>query len=110
MYYYCEDENKLSHTDRLGLAYCRLNGWEWDSIVGEKPEGFDSMPNYDHRKFRRFRKKIKTKYEYLTPVMKQIERIIGEPNTSRCWWIFVLGRTEQEWFDWYVNERPKWEA
>ena len=41
MYLNEEQEKKLNYVDRLGLAYCRLNSWEWDDAVGPKPEGFD---------------------------------------------------------------------
>ena len=57
----------LNKIDRLGLAYCRLNCWEWDNIIGPKPEGFD--------------------------------------NASRCWWKFILGKTEDEWFRWFVSRK-----
>ena len=38
------NETELSSVDRLGLAYCRLNRYEWDNILGEKPANFDDLP------------------------------------------------------------------
>lgn len=104
--YFVEDENKLNDIDRLGLAWCRLSLWEWDEIVGPKPDGFDDLPNYLRKRksiFHRNQKTV-TKADYLLPVTKNIESIIGEANTSRCWWKFVLGKTEDEWREWYLRE------
>lgn len=103
MYLNEEQEKELNYVDRLGLAYCQLNSWEWDDAVGSKPEGFDELPRYDNRKFKRIRKKIKTKDDYLTPAIKRIELIIGRANMSRCWWKFELEKTEEEWKEWYIT-------
>lgn len=97
------DESKLNAIDRLGLAYCRLGGWQWDDLLGPKPLGFDSLPNYDRRKFRSLRKPVPTRYDFIRPKILAIEEIIGRANTSRCWWIFKLGRTEDEWRVWYLS-------
>lgn len=70
------DESKLSVTERLGLAYCRLNSGEWDSLLGE-PNG------------NAYRK------------MNAIQEIIGEANTSRAWWVFNLKKTPEEWERYY---------
>lgn len=93
----------LNKIDRLGLAYCRLNCWEWDNIIGPKPEGFDNLPDFDPKKGRLFHKTQKSKEDYIGPAMKAIESIIGAANVSRCWWKFVLGKTEDEWFRWFVS-------
>lgn len=104
MYLNEKQEKELNYVDRMGLAYCRLNNWEWDEIIGPKPDGFDELPWYDNRKFKKFRKKIRTKSDYLTPAIEGIKSIIGEANISRCWWKFELGKTEEEWRQWYVTE------
>lgn len=85
------DESKLNWVDRLGLAYCRLNSWKWDDLLGPSPDGFSDMSKTE-------------KMKYLQPAYKGIESIIGTANTSRCWWIFELGRTEEEWLRWYITE------
>lgn len=92
--------------DRLGLAYCRLNTYEWDEILGPKPDGFDNLPKWAKKKWP-FSKKKRTKSDYVRPAMRAIERIIGETNCSRCWWVYGLGRTEEEWFRWYIRESIK---
>lgn len=96
------DETKLNTIDRLGLAYCRLNNYKWDDIVGPKPEGFDEMPKFQDRRW--WQKKVQTKSDFVRPAMEGIERIIGEANTSRCWWKFVIGESEEAWFRWYVSK------
>lgn|GEM_PF-3488221 len=93
------DESALDRIDRLGLAYCRLNGWEWDEIVGPKPDGFDEMPlgigdDYLAPGTRSF---------YIHPARVGVEKIIGEANASRCHWVFNLRRTEEEWLRWYCS-------
>lgn len=91
------DKSKLDRTDRLGLAWCRLNSFVWDEIIGEKPPGFDELPNYAEGKA--------SKHDYVHPAILGIESIIGEANASRCWWVFKLGKTEEEWLRWYISER-----
>ncbi len=93
------DELKLSKTDRLGLAYCRLNSWKWDDIVGPKPAGFDDMPNTVPGK----PDDPGAKYYYVSPAIRGIESIIGEANASRCHFLFNLGKTEEEWLRWYCS-------
>ena len=97
------NESKLNTIDRLGLAYCRLCGWQWDELLGPKPLGFDALPNFDRRKLRIFRKPMRTKYEIIAPKIRAIETLIGTANTSLCWWIFKLRRTEEEWIAWYLS-------
>ena len=97
------DESTLSPTDRLGLAWCRLNSSIWDDFIGEKPPGFDELPDFDGRHFRFFRRKIRTKADYVLPAMHAIEQAIGRANVSRCWWQFNLHRSEAEWHEWYFS-------
>lgn len=101
------DETKLSKIDRLGLAYCRLNAGEWDEILGPKPNGFDDLPKYPEDPKWLWQKGKLSQADFTWPAMNAIESIIGDANTSRCWWLFQLGKTEEEWFRWYVTERFK---
>ena len=97
------DEDKLDPVGRLGLAWCRLNCGEWDKLLGDKPEGFDKLPMMTRKRF--FGKKKPCKYDVVRPMMMAIESIIGEAYTSLYWWVFKLGRTKEEWFEWYLTER-----
>lgn len=101
------DEKNLSMVDRLGLAYCRLNSFEWDPILGPKPEGFDNMPKYPQKKrsfLMRTKNGPKSKLEMVNPAKQAIEAIIGEANISRCLWKFDLCRTEEDWLRWYITK------
>lgn len=97
------DEGCLNHTARLGLAYCRLISFEWDPILGEKPDGFDNLPDYTEKRRLPFLKRKPSKHDFIAPAIRAIESIIGEANTSRYWWRFELHRSDEEWFRWYVS-------
>jgi len=77
------DEESLNFRDRLGLACCRLSCGEWDEFLGPEPEEDD--------------------YTYSS--MRAIEDILGSAECSKYWWLFALGRTEEEWMKWYVRDR-----
>lgn len=120
---YDVDESVLSKTDRLGLAYCRMNDWKWDEFIGPKPEGFDQLPNFDRNDRMRNHhpilakilekiypkkySKILAKDDFIDPAMRGIESEIGEANTSRCWWVYGMFKTEEEWRTWYCTEHFK---
>lgn len=76
---------KKNKIDRLCLAWNRLNKGEWDSLLGEKPKDYDE--------------------DYFRAIDRAIAEIVGEANISRCWWIYELGKTEEEWFLWYTVGR-----
>lgn len=96
-----EEELQRPHgEDRLGLAYCRLNSWKWDELFGPKPDEFEDLPDYN-----RPGEAKKTKEDYIAPIMRSIEQNCPDMLLSRCWWIFELGKTEEEWFAWYFGKR-----
>lgn len=103
------DETKLNTIDRLGLAYCRLNSYEWDDICGKKPKDFDGLPDtgYETRRGVWRLTTKRSKCDYILPLIALINHIIGEENTSRCWWKFVRGKTETEWFQWWMENSIK---
>ena len=86
------DETTLNFEQRLGLAYCRLNSWQWDDIIGPKPNDFDNIED------------LLVKNEYLYEPFQRIINIIGERNCNKYWWIFVLDKTEDEWVEWYYKD------
>ena len=85
------NESKLNPEARMGLAYCRMNCWEWDDYMSNKPEGFEES----------------NKFEILKQPMKEIENIIGVNNCNKYLWLFQLGKTEAEWAQWYYVDRYK---
>lgn len=101
------DETSLKPEERLGLAYCRMNCFIWDYLFGEKPEGFDNMPETDKGMFSTPKNRRRTKSQYLRPLITIVKRILGEERTSMYWWKFCLNRTYEEWQKWYFVERIK---
>ena len=76
------DENSLNFRDRIGLAWCRVNCYIWDPFLGPEPEGKDAM-HYACRALR---------------------SILGEAECSRYWHKFALGRSDEQWLCWFVQE------
>lgn len=77
------DENQLFFRERIGLAYCRMCHGQWDDFLGPDPEC--------HKSF-------SVAYSVLL-------EILGESECSRYWWKFALGRNEEEWLRWYIQDR-----
>lgn len=91
------DESTLSGANRVGLAYCRLNCWQWDPMFGPDPVGFAYLPN--------FQGPGKTKHDYIAPIIRELKTHYPESLFSRCWWVYYMGKTEQEWLDWYTSKQ-----
>ena len=89
------DETKLSELDRVGLAYCRLNCWQWDTMFGPEPPGFYYLPNHQGPGM--------TKFDLITPIMRELRTHYPESLFSRSWWVFFMGKTEEEWINWYTK-------
>lgn len=98
--YTAYEKPDMSETDRLGLAYCRLNNWLWDDIVGECPKDFYNLPCYgeEHEKTRR---------DYTHPPLEEIRAKLGAENCSKYHWLYSMEKTENEWREWYFGERPR---
>lgn len=82
---------KRKNIEALEKAWVKLNSWEWDEFIGERPDGFDEMSNDE-------------KEPIITPIMNRIESIIGHASTNRAWWIYELNRSEEEWLNWFINQ------
>ena len=76
--------------DRLALAWVRLNCWEWDDILGDKPEGFDTMTDHEKR-------------PYIDYWATRISTVVGKARISKAWWEFKLGRNEVQWTEWFLG-------
>lgn len=92
------------YKENLMKAWVKLNDWEWDDAVGEKPESFDDMPKA-YTGFNEIKSDEVTKHQYISPKMRWIEDQIGLPMCSWAWWKYELNRTYEEWNDWYYGER-----
>lgn len=89
---------------RLGMAYRRLSCFEWDELMGEKPEGVDEMPNYS--KPRLFGKRKPCKWDYVRPAVRLLREVCPmldywaakyDPETS--------AQTPLQWFAAYAPDR-----
>lgn len=86
-------EDELSPMERLGLAYCRLEGLEWDEHIGPKPQGFDDARD-DIKLF------------IVQRHLRRIEAMVGETFLDRCRWVYDQGRNEAEWIK---HQASAWE-
>ena len=80
----CNLANNKELCDRLGLAWVRLNEYEWDDILGDKPTDYKS---------------------YCNGYMDKIENLMGDKApmlTSWYWCKYKLNRTFKEWINWYM--------
>ena len=80
----CNLANNKELCDRLGLAWVRLNEYEWDDILGDKPTDYKS---------------------YCNGYMDKIENLMGDKAsmlTSWYWWKYKLNRTFKEWINCYM--------
>jgi hypothetical protein len=88
------DKLALVNPDRLGLLYVRMNGWEWDKeILGKPYKGRDKMQPGSREM-----------YEADKPYMRIIEARLGCAQKSMYWWTLELGKTKEEWQEWYYNK------
>ncbi len=67
-------EQLSSLTDYALISiYRMLNYWQWPEDLGDKPEGWDEMPNYR----KPYMDECKTKEEVIRPYMKAISARIS---------------------------------
>lgn len=95
------DETTLDRTDRLGLAWCRLNQGQWDPILGAPPDFFEYLPPV--KPWWKFWGRP-AKWQEIVKVQRAIEKLIGADNVGRCWWKFGLGMAEDEWIRWWIQK------
>ena len=79
-------ENK----DRLGQLYVNLNCFVWDDMLGDKPPDFDFLSRSQQS-------------ELIDPYYRHIVTLLGEEEKSMYWWTIELGKTYDEWHDWYYD-------
>lgn len=58
---------------RLGMAYNALSRWEWDDLLGEKPEGFDELPKFSKPNI--FGRRKRCKYDYISPAVQLLHEV-----------------------------------
>lgn len=78
--------HRLSPMERLGLAYCRLEGLYWDEYIGPKPEGWDNARDYE-------------RFVIVQEHLRRIETMLGKVYLDRCRWVYDTRRSEQSWIE-----------
>lgn len=94
------DITKLTQ-EQLCEAYSIMNSWGWYDDLGEKPPGFDNMIRYRRTIFEKLFR-VPAREDYISPLMRAIERVVPEKELLRYHHIHNLGRTNEEfetfWF------------
>lgn len=67
------EEMKSMPKSQLINIYKVLNVWGWPELLGEKPSGWDDMPNYQ----KPYMGECETKVDVIRPYMKAINEIIS---------------------------------
>ena len=92
-----------------------LNEWKWNSLLGEAPKGFDTLPDYESKWYKRtllYRKlfKNRTKSDYTRPIRDFISGFITERD--RLYYHNVAkhknmskGEFEEFWINYCLRER-----
>jgi len=97
--------SKISE-DEWPSIHCKLNRWEWDDRLGTKPEDWDDMPSWKDKKILWFTtceedKKTRTKFKIISPLNQFIDNSVGAKAVLRYHHIHNLGRTDQQFEDWW---------
>lgn len=89
---YKENIRSLTLEQRC-LVWCDLNCWEWNSLLGEKPDNWDS--SFIHVRIGN----TPLKREIILPIMKSIEAITKEKDLDRYWNCFYNNHYTLEEFN-----------
>lgn len=90
----------LSGFTRKELAeiYCNLNCYKWDDRLGEMPDGFDEMPNYD-------KSTAFSRHFHIKPYLNGIVARTSEFDRSRAWHLAVLKRSKLQFYRYWIFYR-----
>lgn len=87
--------------DELCMIDNVLNCWKWPPKLGAVPDGFYDMPNWVDG-YRRFLK-IPTKMDIISPIMREIESMVGHKAILRWHHIHNMKRTPEQFEEWWQN-------
>ena len=92
-----------------------LNEWKWNSLLGEAPDGFDMLQDYESKWYKRtllYRKlfKNRTKGDYISPIRDYVSGFITERDRMYYYnFIKHTNMTEKEfekfWIRYCLRER-----
>ena len=89
--------------ETLARWWNTLNCWEWPEDLPGKPENFENMARYftlDNPQ----QGKIWTKFDVISPINKAIKAKIGKKECLRYHHIHNIGRTNDEFEQWWNEE------
>jgi hypothetical protein len=87
------------NTETLAKIWNKLNYWDWADELGDKPESWDTMSNAKSING------MTTKYDIVTPIMKEICDHIGLKECIRWHHLNNLNRTNEEFENWWENNQ-----
>lgn len=64
--------------EELKEVYKDLNCWRWPELLGEKPDGWEHMPNYNKTN----KKHGRTKEDFIRPCVLEIKKLIPSIHTD----------------------------
>lgn len=92
-------ENILQNLSKQDLIeiHNNLNLWEWDERLGEKPEGWEDMPNFMLSE----QYKLPTKKRIVSPIMREIEAKVSKKQLMKYWHINYCNMTNLQHEFWW---------
>lgn len=88
--------------EELCQIYDNLNSWRWDDRLGEKPNGWDNLPNF--RSTRIGERLFNSKFKIITPIKHEIVCMVGNKKLHEWHWIHNLHKTKEEYEAWLFKE------
>ena len=90
--------------------YDTLNGWGWDGRLGYKPSDWEEMEDFKTKKFLWIQtyspdRKARTRHSVVAPIVESIRNVVGEKALMRYHHTHNLGRTDQQFEDWWQSQK-----
>jgi hypothetical protein len=82
----------------LAEIWNKLNGWEWDDRLGERPDGWNEMPRSS--KGTKF-----SKYFYIKPYIEQVREKAGEKGCLKYHHLYNLKRSRIQFEVYWIKRQ-----
>ena len=86
-----EQKTPMTLLERYGRAILRLEQWQWDGVIGPKPDEFDDLP-------------IEERIEIIKPRLKEVREIAGPVVESYFRHKIDFEGSDREWLEWRKRE------
>lgn len=103
-----EIEQRLLNLSEVELCqvYHSVNAWEWNDLLGPKPEGFDDLPLFNYKWYHEvFRRKAKETYTH--PIYCAVSKLVPVKELMRYHHTHNLRSTNEEFERWWSNRRTQ---